>query len=87
MTTHPARYVRVALSSLGIRCDELSIEDYNPEVFGNFDAVARTDVGILRILYDREFWIEAKQPLPPHLSEQAIASAMDHAMRNKLNSS
>lgn len=85
MTTPPERYVHVALSNLGVRCDELDIEDYDPEVFGNFCAIARTDVGNLRIRYDREFWVEAEQPLSAHLSERAIGSALDRAKQNKSN--
>ncbi len=84
MATVPASYVYKALSSLGIRCDELSVEGYNPEVFGNFGAVAKTSVGTLRIVYDREFWVEADQPLPPPLSEKGIVSALDHAKRSNL---
>lgn len=84
MATVPASYVYKALSSLGIQCDEVTVEGYNPEVFGNFDAVAVTSVGTLRIVYDREFWVEADQPLPPPLSEQGIVSALNHAKRIKL---
>jgi hypothetical protein len=81
MATAPASYVYKALASLGIRCDELAVEGYNPGVFGNFGAVAKTSVGTLRIIYDREFWVEADQPLPPPLSEQSIVSALDYAKR------
>ena len=84
MATAPASYVYKALSSLGIRCDELKVEGYSPEVFGNFGAVAKTSVGTLRIVYDREFWVEADQPLSPPLSEQGIVLALDHAKRSEL---
>lgn len=81
MTDHPASYIRAGLSSLGIQCHALKVEGYSPRLFGNFVAVAETDVGTLRIIYDREFYVDVRQPLPAHLSEHGIVAALDQAMR------
>jgi hypothetical protein len=83
----PSAYVRAALSSLGIQCASLTIEGYSPRVFGNFGATAETDVGVLRILYDREFYVEADRKLPPDLSIQHIVDTLDRFKRSSSNDS
>jgi len=87
VSDEPSTYVRAALSSLGIQCASLTVEGYSPRVFGNFGATAHTEIGMLRIIYDREFYVEADRALPADLSLQRIADTLDRFKRSAANGS
>jgi len=61
MNEEPAAYIIAALSSLGITCWTLDISSYDPMMFGNLVAKAETNIGGLNIIYDRGFYVEARQ--------------------------
>jgi len=61
MSEEPSTYIIAALSSVGITCQALDISSYDPMVFGNLVAKAETSIGSLSIVYDRGFYVEARQ--------------------------
>ena len=85
MTIHPKNYVKAALLSLGVKCRALKIEDYDPLIFGNFAAIADTDMGMLRILYDREFFVELEFLLSSNVSSEEIVPALSHYRQLTVN--
>lgn len=54
-------YIIAALSSVGITCRTLDVSSYHPMMFGNLVAEAETNIGALKIVYDRAFFVEAEQ--------------------------
>jgi len=87
MTNHPENYVKAALFSLGVECRALKIEDYDPLIFGNFAAIADTNMGVLRILYDREFFVELEFPPSSKVSSERIILALNHYRQLTANDS
>ena len=57
-TAGPDSYIRAAFADVGIPLHRLQITDYDPQLFGNFVAYAVTDIGTLKIIYDRAFFVE-----------------------------
>lgn len=53
MPSEPTNYIRRALEAVGLEVDVLELEHYAPEVFGNLVAMAQTNVGELKIIYDQ----------------------------------
>ena len=62
MGSEPATYIRAALEAVGLQIHRLIVEDYAPDSFGNLVAVADTSAGELKITYDRDFYVEAREP-------------------------
>lgn len=77
MREGPAIYINAALSSLGIICETIDISDYSPLTFGNFVAVAETNIGRISITYDRAFHVEVVQRLPETPSVSRIADVLE----------
>lgn len=60
----------------------MSVSRYAPEAFGNLVANVQTNAGPLRIIYDREFYIdEAGPPLGQSLRATLLAK-LEAAKRN-----
>jgi hypothetical protein len=87
MIENPAPYIEAALSSLGIICRSLDIQNYDPEHFGNLAAMVETDKGHLHITYDREFYVEAKPWRSGSPSMEQIAAALEQHKRIERNGS
>jgi hypothetical protein len=62
MLSEPTNYIRRALEAVSLEVDALKVEHYAPEAFGNLVAMAQTNVGELKIVYDRGFYLEAREP-------------------------
>ena len=62
MGPEPAKYVRSALEAVGLEIAALTVTHYAPEAFGNMVAEVRTNAGELKIVYDRGFYLEAREP-------------------------
>lgn len=79
MSGDPAAYIREALESVRIEVRHLGVMDYSPSSFGNFICYADTDMGRLRITYDRRFEVEMLdgEGRPP----DALVTALEEAKR------
>lgn len=60
MSKEPTAYIVAALSSVGIACRTLDINSYDPMAFGNLEARAETNIGALKIVFDRGFFVESQ---------------------------
>jgi hypothetical protein len=85
----PEPYIRAAFADVGIGLHRLQITDYDPDTFGNLVAFASTDIGPLKIIYDRAFFVEvvnkgrdsgADNPLV-----RALVDALESAKRSSAN--
>jgi TATA-box binding protein (TBP) (component of TFIID and TFIIIB) len=75
----PSAYLKAALESVNIVVHSIRLEHYQPETFGSLVARAETGVGILRIVYDRGFYVETgPTPLPPDLESRIVAALETH---------
>jgi hypothetical protein len=83
MLPGPDTYIRAALVSEGLEVHSLVIEDYTPEHFGNLTASADTNCGRLRIVYDRDFFVDAVSAWTGP-SVDALAAAMERERRHFL---
>ena len=83
MGPEPAAYLRAALEAAGLQVHRLIVEEYAPETFGNLVVVAETSAGELRIIYDRGFYVEAREPARfTHLRGKVI-DAVETARRSQ----
>lgn len=62
MGAEPFNYIRLALEAVGLEVEALTVVHYAPEAFGNMVAEVRTNAGELKIIYDRGFYLEAREP-------------------------
>ena len=85
MNENPARYIRSAFSKASISLHKLIITDYTPESFGNLVAHAETDLGSLRIVYDRSFYIDVvdagERTQPTDEQIRTLVTALEEAKR------
>jgi len=84
MDAQPAKYLREALQCVGLSVQSLQVTHYSPESFGNLIALADTDIGILKITYDRMFYVDADQPLRNQVISDLI-EALDSAKRRAVS--
>ena len=61
MSKDPTAYIVAALSSVGITCQTLDINSYDPMAFGNLEAKAETNICALNIVFDRGFFVESQR--------------------------
>ena len=91
MTTDegPEPYIRAAFVAVGIPLHRLQITGYDPQHFGDLMAYAATDIGPLKIIYDRGFFVDtldegrdsgADDPLI-----RALVEALESAKRSSAN--
>ena len=62
MGAEPFNYIRSALEAVGLEVEALAVVHYAPEAFGNMVAEVRTNAGEIKIIYDRGFYLEAREP-------------------------
>lgn len=88
MTTDegPEPYIRAAFAAVGIPLHRLQITDYTPQSFGNLVAYASTDIGPLKIIYDRAFFVDAlgegRDSGADNPLIQALVDALESAARS-----
>jgi hypothetical protein len=58
---------------VGLSDEGVTVTDYSSKVFGNLVAVAKTDVGELRIVYDRGFFVDTSGPVDRDVIADLIA--------------
>jgi hypothetical protein len=91
MTTdeEPETYLRAAFAAVGIPLHRLQITDYDPQLFGNFVAYASTDIGPMKITYDRAFFVrrldEGKDSIADDPLIRGLADAFELAKRSSEN--
>lgn len=91
MTTDesPEPYIRAAFAAVGIPLHRLQITDYSPQVFGNLVAHASTDIGPLKITYDRAFFVDALGEGQDSGADnpliRALVDALESAKRSSAN--
>jgi len=85
----PEPYIRAAFAAVGIPLHRLQITDYNPQLFGNLVAYAATDIGRLKIIYDRAFFVDAPGEGRDSGADdpliRALVEALESAKRSSAN--
>jgi len=79
--------IRRGLSRVGIHASQVQISEYSPQVFGNHIADVRTDHGLIQVVFDRQYEVNAlDSDIPPRRIAE-LQEALNDQRRSEVGSS